>query len=48
MLEQIVSNAPDLAELITAFRKSRKLSLRNLTQSWLDTTNQWLSDRNYV
>ncbi|TGN41209.1 amidoligase family protein [Marinobacter confluentis] len=48
MLEQIVANAPDLAELTEAFRNSRKLSLRNLTHSWIDTTHQWLSDRNYV
>lgn len=48
MLEQIVVNAPDLAELVTAFRQSRKLSLRNLTHSWVETTNQWLSDRHYV
>lgn len=48
MLEQIVANARDLSDLTEAFRNSRKLSLRNLTQSWLDTTNQWLSDRNYV
>ncbi|MGB1949170.1 MAG: amidoligase family protein [Marinobacter sp.] len=48
VLEQLANNAAELAELREAFRKSRKLSLRNLTQSWPDTCNQWLHDRGYV
>lgn len=48
VLEQLANNAAELAELREAFRNSRKLSLRNLTQSWPDTCNQWLHDRGYV
>ena len=48
VLEQLVANAPDLADLISAFRDSRKLSLRNLTHSWVDTTEKWLREQNYV
>ncbi|WP_297792104.1 amidoligase family protein [uncultured Marinobacter sp.] len=48
VLEQIANNAEDLAELREQFRMSRKLSLRNLTQSWLDTCGQWLRNRYYV
>jgi hypothetical protein len=48
MLEQLVANAPDLADLTRVFRESRKLSLRNLTVSWVETTNQWLRERDYV
>ncbi|MEQ9544864.1 MAG: amidoligase family protein [Marinobacter sp.] len=48
VLEQIANNAEDLAELREQFRMSRKLSLRNLTQSWLDTCEQWLRNRHYV
>jgi hypothetical protein len=43
-----VANAPDLADLTRVFRESRKLSLRNLTISWVETTNQWLRERDYV
>lgn len=48
VLEQLANNAAELAGLREAFRNSRKLSLRNLTQSWPDTCNQWLHDRGYV
>lgn len=48
MLEQLVANTSDLADLTRVFRESRKLSLRNLTRSWVETTNQWLRDRNYI
>jgi len=48
VLEQLANNAADLAELRAEFRKGRKLSLRNLTQSWPDTCKQWLKDRGYV
>lgn len=47
-LEQLVANARDLADLMEAFRDSRKLRLRNLTNSWIETTEQWLRERNYV
>jgi hypothetical protein len=48
ILEQLVANVPDLDALNRVFRKSRKLSLRNLTHSWVETTNQWLRERDYV
>ncbi|MEX2475815.1 amidoligase family protein [Marinobacter sp.] len=48
VLEQLANNAPDLAELRAKFRESRKLSLRNLTQSWPDTCEQWLQTKGYV
>ncbi|MGM0767116.1 MAG: amidoligase family protein [Pseudomonadota bacterium] len=48
VLEQLANNAADLAELRAAFRQSRKLSLKNLTQSWLDTCTQWLNTKGYV
>ena len=48
MLEQLVANAPDLADLTTTFRQSRKLSLRNLTSSWVEVTEEWLRERDYV
>ncbi|MDX1757595.1 MAG: amidoligase family protein [Marinobacter sp.] len=48
VLEQLAHNAGDLAELMTAFRNSRKLSLRNLTQSWPDTCQLWLQSQGYV
>lgn len=48
VLEQLVANATDLAHLVRAFRESRKLSLRNLTHSWAETTEQLLRDGNYL
>lgn len=48
VLEQLVANAQDLADFTQVFRESRKLRLRNLTRSWVETTNQWLSERNYL
>ena len=48
VLEQLVANADDLSKLVTEFRNSRKLSLHNLTHSWLDTSDQWLRSGNYV
>ena len=48
MLEQLVANAPNLSDLNRVFRESRKLSLHNLTHSWVETTNQWLRERDYV
>ena len=48
VLEQLVANAPDLTDLVREFRKSRKLSLHNLTHSWLETAGKWLRDHDYV
>lgn len=48
MLEQIVANAGNLAELVKAFRNSRKLSFHNLTHSWQESTDQWLRSRKYA
>jgi hypothetical protein len=48
ILEQLVANANDLSDLMHAFRDSRKLRLRNLTQNWVETTQQWLHERNYL
>lgn len=48
VLEKLANSAGELAELREAFRNSRKLSLRNLTQSWPETCDQWLHDRGYV
>ncbi|MDX1458376.1 MAG: amidoligase family protein [Marinobacter sp.] len=48
VVEQLAHNASDLSELMTEFRNSRKLSLHNLTHSWLDTCHQWLQTRGYV
>lgn len=48
VLEQLANNAGDLAELRDEFRKSRKLSLKNLTQSWPDTCERWLHAKGYV
>ncbi|MEP6223256.1 amidoligase family protein, partial [Marinobacter sp.] len=48
VLEQLVANADDLSKLVTEFRNSRKLSLHNLTHSWIDTSDQWLRSGNYV
>jgi len=48
VLEQLVASTTDLAALNRVFRESRKLSLRNLTQNWVETTNQWLRERDYV
>jgi len=48
VVEQIANNADDLAELRVLFRESRKISLRNLTQSWQDTSANWLHSNGYV
>lgn len=48
VLEQLVAHAPDLATLNRVFRESRKLSLHNLTHNWVETTNRWLRERDYV
>lgn len=48
MLEQLVANPSDLEDLTTTFRQSRKLSLRNLTSSWVEVTQEWLRERDYV
>jgi hypothetical protein len=48
VVEQIANNADDLAELRALFRESRKISLRNLTQSWQETSASWLHSKDYV
>ncbi|MDX1553119.1 MAG: amidoligase family protein [Marinobacter sp.] len=48
VLEQLAANAGDLAELVSEFRKSRKLSFHNLTHSWVDTSEHWLQSHNYA
>ncbi|MDI9245927.1 amidoligase family protein [Marinobacter sp. CHS3-4] len=48
LLEQLVANAGDLSDLVEAFRQSRKISLHNLTHSWIETCEQWLRERGYV
>ncbi|MDO6823660.1 amidoligase family protein [Marinobacter sp. 1_MG-2023] len=48
VVEQIANNADDLAELRALFRESRKISLRNLTHSWQETSAKWLQSKGYV
>ncbi|GGE58267.1 hypothetical protein GCM10011533_08510 [Streptosporangium jomthongense] len=48
VVEQLANRADDLAELRDLFRKSRKISLRNLTRSWLETSENWLQSKGYV
>lgn len=48
VVEQLANNAEDLKELRALFRDSRKLSLRNLTTSWQETSANWLESKGYV
>lgn len=48
VVEQLANNADDLAALRSLFRDSRKISLHNLTHSWLETSTNWLQRNNYV
>lgn len=48
VVEQLANRAEDLAELRDLFRQSRKISLRNLTRSWLETSENWLQSKGYV
>lgn len=48
VVEQVANNASDLAELRALFRESRRISLRNLTHSWLETSENWLRRKGYV
>lgn len=48
VVEQLANHADDLAELRALFRESRKISLRNLTQSWQETSAKWLHSKGYV
>lgn len=48
VLEQLASHADDLAQLRAVFRERRKLSLHNLTHSWLETTEEWLVRKGYA
>lgn len=48
VVEQLANHAEDLAELRELFRDSRKISLRNLTRSWQETSENWLQSKGYV
>lgn len=48
VVEQLANHAQDLAELRALFRESRKISLRNLTHSWQETSADWLKSKGYV
>lgn len=48
VVEQLANHAEDLAELRALFRDSRKISLRNLTRSWQETSAAWLKSKGYV
>lgn len=48
VVEQLANHAEDLAELRKLFRDSRKISLRNLTRSWQETSADWLQSKGYV
>ncbi|WP_298448075.1 amidoligase family protein [uncultured Marinobacter sp.] len=48
VVEQLANHAEDLKELRTLFRDSRKISLRNLTTSWQETSANWLESKGYV
>ncbi|MGO1463530.1 MAG: amidoligase family protein [Marinobacter sp.] len=48
VVEQLANHAEDLAELRGLFRDSRKISLRNLTRSWQETSANWLQSKGYV
>lgn len=48
ILEQIANNASHLADLRALYRERGKISLHNLTHSWLETTEDWLQSRGYV
>ncbi len=48
VLEQLVASPVHHEELVTLFRKSRTLSLRNLTSTWHSRCHHWLRNRGYV
>lgn len=48
VVEQLANHAEDLAELRALFRDSRKISLRNLTKNWQETSENWLKSKGYV
>lgn len=48
VVEQLANHAEDLAQLRALYRESRKISLRNLTRSWQETSAQWLQHKGYV
>ncbi|MGO1501035.1 MAG: amidoligase family protein [Marinobacter sp.] len=48
VVEQLANHAEDLAELRALFRDSRKISLRNLTRNWQETSANWLQSKGYV
>lgn len=48
ILEQIANNPEQLAELRVRYREAQAFTFRNLTTSWNDVTEQWLSQKGYV
>ncbi len=48
VLEQLANNPDDLSDLRRLYRERRKLNLHNLTHSWQETTDDWLSKKGYV
>ncbi|KPQ29604.1 MAG: putative amidoligase enzyme [Marinobacter excellens HL-55] len=48
VLEQLANNPDHLNSLRESFRQAQKFSLRNLTHSWRETTEQWLQQHGYV
>ncbi|QSP94420.1 amidoligase family protein [Marinobacter salinisoli] len=48
VLEQIASNAHQLADLRARYREAQKLNLHNLTHSWLDSSSEWLQSLGYA
>ncbi|MDS1309545.1 MULTISPECIES: amidoligase family protein [Marinobacter] len=48
VVEQLANHAEDLRELRALFMDSRKISIRNLTTSWLETSTHWLESKGYV
>ncbi len=48
VLEQLANNPDHLKALRESFRQAQKFSLRNLTHSWRETTEQWLQQHGYV
>jgi len=47
ILEDIANNPSHLADLRALYRERSKISLHNLTHSWLETTEDWLQSRGY-
>lgn len=48
VLENLANNPEDLQELRECYRESQKLNFHNLTHTWRETTDQWLTHKGYV